>query len=108
MVTPRKVWRFASNVVRMRRELLEWWAGWYLKRKASKSQPVQLRCIRCGHELTKPCKPGSPAHVFRWPEGPPAKIGEQLVHAGELVYVRRQKPRSGQMRPDYEFRTRPF
>lgn len=108
MLTPRKAWRFARNIVLLRRDLLEWAAGWYLNRKATKSPPVAIRCIRCGHELTKPCKPGSPAHAFRWPEGPPAKIGNELVKPGRLVYVRRQKSRGGQLRPDYEFRTRPF
>ncbi len=108
MVTPRKVWRLARNLVALRGELLEWAAGAYLNRKASKSKPVAVTCIRCGHELTKPCKPGSPAHVFRWPEGPPGKVGNEIVHPGELVYVRRQKPRGGQIRPDYEMRTKPF
>jgi hypothetical protein len=97
--------RFARNVWLLRRELL----ALVFRRRPKEPEHVELRCIRCGRELTKPCKPMSPCHVFKWPEG----IGEpvlngQRVTPGTLVYVRRQKSRGGVFRPDQDIRLKPF
>jgi hypothetical protein len=96
--------RLARNLWTLRRDLLAWAAGRYLERRAEKrNPPIRVICQRCGHELTKPCAPGSPSHAFRWT----AEMGPQ--HApGTMIYVRRQKPRAGELRPDYELRTKPF
>jgi hypothetical protein len=103
-----KPWRLARNVWLLRRDL----AVWLLNRVAAKgSKPIAIRCVRCGHELTKPCKPGSPCHVFKWPEGPEGTtINGKFVRirAGTLVYVRRQRARGGELRPDYDIRLKPF
>lgn len=108
-MTPRKAVRLARNLWLMRGDLGVWLAGRYLARKQEGKPPIKIVCQRCGNELTKPCKPGSPCHVFAWPaEGGEAKINGGTVRPGMLVYVRRQKPRGGQLRPDYEMRLRPF
>ena len=103
----RKPWRFVRNVWLLRRELVVW----LLRRleRSSAPKPVPVRCVRCGHELTKPCRPGSPCHVFKWPES----MGEGVVDGkkvkpGALVYCRRQKARGGELRPDYELRLKPW
>lgn len=109
MLTPAKFVRVVRNVWLMRSDLGVWLAGRYLKRKQDGNPPIAIRCNRCGHELTKPCKPGSPCHVFTWPDSAgEAKVNGGTVRPGMLVYVRRQKPRGGQLRPDYEMRLRPF
>jgi hypothetical protein len=97
--------RLARNLWLLRRELVA-----LILRRRPKEQPHwHVRCIRCGRELTKPCKPFSPCHVFKWPEGVgEPTIDSKRVKAGDLVYVRRQKPRSGQLRPDHELRLKPF
>lgn len=100
-----KPYMFARNVWILRRELF----AIVFRRRPKQPDAHAVRCIRCHRELTAPCAPMSPCHVFKWPEG----VGEpilsgQRVTPGTLVYVRRQKPRAGQMRPDTDIRLKPF
>lgn len=100
-----KPWRFTRNVWVLRRELL----ALLFRRRAKPPAGTAIICIRCKRELTRPCKPFSPCHVFKWPEG----VGDAIVDgrrigAGTLVYARRQKPRYGQIRPDRDLRLKPF
>lgn len=96
---------FGRNVWLLRRELF----ALVFRRRSKPPEAHAVRCIRCGRELTGPCKPMSPCHVFKWPEGAgEPTISGQRVTPGTLVYVRRQKLRGGQLRPDRDIRLKPF
>jgi hypothetical protein len=100
-----KPWRIVRNAWLLRRELLEL----VLRRRPKPPTGYAIVCIRCGRDLTRPCKPKSPCHVFKWPaEAGTATIDGQRVEPGTLVYVRRQKVRGGQRRPDTNMRLKPF
>lgn len=99
--------RFVRNVWILRRDL----AAMLFRRlrRGEETKPIRIVCRRCGNELTKPCAPGSPSHVFVWPqEAGEVTLNGKPVRPGMLVYARRQKPRQGQLRPDYELRLKPF
>lgn len=88
----RQLLNLVRNLWFARREL---WA--ILRRKKEKRlPPIALRCVACKHELTKPCIRGRTKHVIKWPADQPG------FEPGQLVEVRRQKPRGGQYEKDYD------
>lgn len=104
--------RFAPSVKLSRRRRLlnltrnlwvlrgELWA--ILRRKQPKQEPgIALTCIVCRHPLTKPCRRGHARHVVRWPLEADGLGG---FAAGQLIEVRRQKPRGGAFQQDDDFR----
>jgi hypothetical protein len=99
-----KPFRIARNAWILRRDLV----ALILRRRPKTPAGDALICIRCRRPLTAPCKPRSPCHVFKWPAGADGVIDGQRVTPGTLVYVRRQKVRSGQRRPDTDMRLKPF
>lgn len=91
------LWRKTLNLVRnvwvLRREL---WR--FIRRKEDKPEPgIPLLCLACRHDLTKPCKRGRARHVVQWPQ---AMDGVGGFATGQLVEVRRQKPRGGSFDKD--------
>ena len=93
----RRFWNLARNLWVLRGEL---WS--ILRRKPPKREPgIALTCIVCRHELTKPCRRGRIRHVVRWPQEADGLGG---FAAGQLVEVRRQKPRGGAFEHDDDLR----
>jgi hypothetical protein len=89
--------RMALNLIRnlwfLRGEL---W-GLLRRKKDERPAPIALRCVACKHELHKPCIRGRTKHVVKWPADVPG------FKEGQLVAVRRQKPRGGEYDKDYDF-----
>lgn len=93
----RKLVNVVRNLWFLRGEL---WA--IIRRKRAKQEPgVALTCIVCRHDLTKPCRRGRTRHLVVWPE---SMDGVGDFTKGQLVEVRRQKPRSGRFQQDEELR----
>ena len=89
----RRALNLVRNVWVLRREL------WALIRKKPTPEPegIAVVCLACRHDLTKPCKRGRARHVIQWPE---AMDGVGGFATGQLVEVRRQKPRGGSFDKD--------
>lgn len=90
----RRALNLVRNVWFLRGEL---WAI-VRKKKPERPTPTPLRCVACKHELTKPCRPGRARHLVRWPDD------DSRFKQGQLVEVRRQKPRGGQYDKDDDLR----
>lgn len=88
----RKLLRLARNLWILRRQLLQR----YGLRRPQPIRTAELRCLRCGRPLTKPCRPRHRAHTVKIPDGFPA--------AGEIVYVAQTKA----FRPATDVRREPF
>lgn len=84
MTRLRKLGRLLRNVWLLRRELAERYG--LLRRKPVKV--AELRCLHCGRELTRPCRPARRAHMIRVPEG----FGTATFPDGSIMYVARTKP----------------
>lgn len=87
----RQLWNLLRNLWVLRREL------WRILRRKRDEQAegIPVRCVACGHDLTKPCRRGRWKHVIRWPDGVPGH------EPGTLVEIARQKPRGGTYDRDY-------
>lgn len=80
----RKLGRLLRNVWLLRREL----AIRYGLRRRKPVKAAELRCLHCGRELTRPCRPARRAHMIRVPDG----FGTDKHPAGSILYVARTKP----------------
>lgn len=93
----RRLANLARNLWVLRREL---WA--IIRRKPPRRDPpIALTCIVCRHALTKPCRRGRDRHLVHWPDEADGLGG---FKAGQLVEVRRQKPRGGAYDRDDQLR----
>lgn len=84
MTRLRKLGRLLRNLWLLRRELAERYG--FRRRRAPRV--AELRCLRCGRPLTKPCRPRQRAHTIRVPEG----FGTDKHPDGSILYVAQTKP----------------